>query len=127
MYSIYKIKETRVKIQLSIILLALAPVVAFAQTNIPPVSSVPSVSVGSISNPNTVNTNMNIYNPNNINTNTNISNPNNVNTYISNPNNINTNNISISAENAGNNSGNSTNSGNVSIGNTAVIVVAPSE
>jgi hypothetical protein len=119
------------KTKLLITLLAFAPVVAFAQTSIPPSSSAPSVSVGSISNPNTVNTNMNISNPNNINTNTNISNPNNVNTYISNPNNVNTNYTSINAQEAGNNSGNSTgngnNSGNVSVGNTAVVIVAPAD
>ena len=118
------------KIKLLITLLVFAPAVAIAQTNTPPVSSAPSVAVGSISNPNTINTNMNISNPNNINTNTNISNPNNVNTYISNPNNVNTNYSSNTTQGSGNNSGNTTgngsNSGNVSVGNTAVVIVAPS-
>jgi len=116
------------KIKLLITLLVFAPAVAIAQTNTPPVSSAPSVAVGSISNPNTINTNMNISNPNTVNTN--ISNPNNVNTYISNPNNVNTNYSSNTTQGSGNNSGNTTgngsNSGNVSIGNTAVVIVAPS-
>ena len=118
------------KIKLLIALATFVPVVTMAQTNIPQGSSAPSIAVGSISNPNTVNTNMNISNPNNVNTNTNISNPNNVNTYISNPNNINTSSSNTNYQGGGNNSGNSTgngsNSGNVSIGNSAVIVVAPS-
>jgi hypothetical protein len=116
------------KIKLLITLLAFAPVLAIAQTSTPPVSSSPGVSVGSISNPNAVNTNMNISNPNTVNTN--ISNPNNVNTYISNPNNVNTNYSSNNTQGSGNNSGNTTgngsNSGNVSVGNPAVVIVAPS-
>lgn len=93
-------------VKLLIALITFAPLSAMAQPGGPgpgPSGSPPSFGIGSISNPN------------------------NVNTYISNPNNINAVNAQGSGNNSGNATGNGSNSGNVSVGNTTVVVVAPAD